>query len=50
VSAPRGLTVYGATLTPFAGANIIPGFFTPDGEAKRQAANAWIRTAANTTR
>src|SRR5262249_18532989 len=40
----RGLTIYGATLTPFEGATILPGFFTPEGEVKRQAVNAWIRT------
>jgi len=37
----RGLRVYGATLTPFAGAN----YWTAEGEAKRQALNDWIRTA-----
>jgi lysophospholipase L1-like esterase len=37
----RGLKIYGATLTPFEGA----GYFTPEGEAKRQALNAWIRTS-----
>jgi lysophospholipase L1-like esterase len=37
----RGLTIYGATLTPFEGANAA----TPEGEAKRQALNDWIRTA-----
>jgi lysophospholipase L1-like esterase len=36
----RGLKIYGATLTPFDGA----GYFTPEGEAKRQALNQWIRT------
>jgi lysophospholipase L1-like esterase len=36
----RGLKIYGATLTPFDGA----GYFTPEGEAKRQALNDWIRT------
>jgi lysophospholipase L1-like esterase len=36
----RGLRVYGATLTPFEGAN----YWTPEGEAKRQALNEWIRT------
>jgi lysophospholipase L1-like esterase len=40
----RGLKIYGATLTPFAG-TIFPGYFTPEGEAKRQAVNAWIRTS-----
>jgi lysophospholipase L1-like esterase len=37
----RGLTIYGATLTPFEGAN----YWTPEGEAKRQALNDWIRTS-----
>jgi lysophospholipase L1-like esterase len=35
----RGLIVYGATLTPFEGA----GSWTPEGEAKRQAVNRWLR-------
>jgi lysophospholipase L1-like esterase len=37
----RGLKIYGATLTPFEGAN----YWTPQGEAKRQALNEWIRTS-----
>jgi lysophospholipase L1-like esterase len=37
----RGLTIYGATLTPFAGS----GYYTAEGEAKRGAVNAWIRTS-----
>jgi lysophospholipase L1-like esterase len=37
----RGLKIYGATLTPYEGA----GYFTPEGEAKRQALNQWIRTS-----
>jgi lysophospholipase L1-like esterase len=37
----RGLKIYGATLTPFEGANA----WTAEGEAKRQALNAWIRTS-----
>jgi lysophospholipase L1-like esterase len=36
----RGLTIYGATLTPFEGAV----YWTREGEAKRQAVNDWIRT------
>ena len=35
----RGLRIYGATLTPFEGA----AYWTPEGEAKRQALNDWIR-------
>jgi lysophospholipase L1-like esterase len=36
----RRITIYGATLTPFEGA----GYWTEEGEAKRQALNDWIRT------
>jgi lysophospholipase L1-like esterase len=37
----RGLKIFGATLTPFEGA----AYATPEGEAKRQAVNEWIRTS-----
>jgi lysophospholipase L1-like esterase len=37
----RGIRIYGATLTPFEGAN----YWTPEGETKRQALNEWIRTS-----
>jgi lysophospholipase L1-like esterase len=37
----RGLTIIGATLTPFEGA----AYYTPEGEAKRQALNDWMRTS-----
>jgi len=37
----RGLTIYGATLAPFEGAN----YWTPEGETKRLALNEWIRTS-----
>jgi lysophospholipase L1-like esterase len=36
----HGLKIYGATLTPFEGAN----YYTAAGETKRQALNDWIRT------
>ncbi len=36
-----GLTIYGATLTPFDSC----GYYTPAGEAKREAVNRWIRTS-----
>ena len=36
----HGLKIYGATLTPFEGAN----YYTAAGEANRQALNDWIRT------
>jgi lysophospholipase L1-like esterase len=37
----RGLKIYGATLTPYEGAN----YFTQEGETKRKALNQWIRTS-----
>ena len=37
----RGLTMIGATLTPYEGA----AYYTPEGEAKRQALNDWIRNS-----
>jgi lysophospholipase L1-like esterase len=40
----QGLLIYGGTLTPFEGTTF-PGYFTPEGEAKRQAVNHWIRTS-----
>ena len=39
-----GLTVIGATLTPFEDATF-EGYYTPDHEAARQALNQWIRTS-----
>ena len=36
-----GLKIFGATLTPFEGAH----YWTPAGEAKREAVNNWIRTS-----
>lgn len=36
-----GLRIFGATLTPFKGAR----YWTPAGEAKREAINKWIRTS-----
>jgi lysophospholipase L1-like esterase len=37
----RGVRIYGATITPYEGA----ATFSPQGEAARQAVNAWIRTS-----
>lgn len=36
-----GIKIFGATLTPFEGA----AYFSPEGEAKREAVNQWIRTS-----
>lgn len=43
----HGLTVYGATLTPFEGTAIpiVPDYWTAEGEATRQEINDWIRTS-----
>ena len=38
----HGIRVYGATILPFEGSE---GYFTPHGEADRQAINEWIRTS-----
>lgn len=38
-----GLTVYGATMIPYENDTYFPGAWTPEGEAKRQTINAWMR-------
>ncbi len=38
----NGLTIFGATLTPFEGTTY-PGYFTPAKEVKRKAVNEWLR-------
>ena len=40
----KRLKIIGGTLTAFEG-TIFPGYFTPEGEVKRQTVNAWIRTS-----
>ncbi len=39
----RGLRIFGGTLTPFEGTSA--PYFSPAGEAERQAVNEWIRTS-----
>jgi lysophospholipase L1-like esterase len=39
----HGAKIYGATLTPYEGTTF-RGFYQPEGEAKREAVNAWIRS------
>jgi len=39
----RGLKIFGGTLLTFEYETFNPGFYTPEGEEKRQAVNAWIR-------
>lgn len=41
----RGLKIFGGTLLTFENESFNPGFYSPEGEAKRQAVNAWIREA-----
>ena len=41
----RGLTIYGATLTPFEGTAVTPSYWSAEGDATRQAVNEWIRTS-----
>jgi lysophospholipase L1-like esterase len=40
----RGLKIFAATLLPYEGTTF-PGYFTPEGEAIRQAFNEWLRTS-----
>jgi lysophospholipase L1-like esterase len=39
----RGLRIFGATMGPYEGV-AFEGYYTPEGDAKRAAVNAWIRT------
>ncbi len=39
----QGLRIFGGTLLTFEHETFNPGFYTAEGEAKRQAVNAWIR-------
>jgi lysophospholipase L1-like esterase len=41
----RGLKIFGGTLLPYENETFTPGAYTPEGEAKRQVVNAWIRTS-----
>jgi len=38
----HGAKIYGATLTPYEG-TVFHGYYQPEGEAKREAVNEWIR-------
>lgn len=39
----RGIKIFGASLTPYENETFLPGAWTPEREARRQAVNAWIR-------
>lgn len=39
----RGIKIFGGTLTPFENETFLRGAYTPEGEAKRNAVNDWIR-------
>jgi lysophospholipase L1-like esterase len=41
----RGIKIFGGTLLPFENETFTPGAYTPEGEARRQAVNTWIRTS-----
>jgi lysophospholipase L1-like esterase len=41
----RGIKIFGGTLLPFENETFTPGAYTPEGEAKREAVNEWIRTS-----
>lgn len=41
----RGIKIFGGTLLPYENETYAPGSYTPEGEAKRVAVNAWIRTS-----
>src|SRR5258708_21256146 len=41
----RGMKVFGATQTPFSGATVMPGMFSAEKEAQRNALNKWIRSS-----
>ena len=41
----RGLKIFGGTLLPYENETFTPGAYTPEGEVRRQAVNAWIRTS-----
>ena len=40
-----GLKIFGGTLLTFEHETFNPGFYTPEGEAKRQVVNAWTRAS-----
>ena len=42
----RGAKIYGATLTPYEG-TVFHRYYQPEGEAKREAVNAWIRSGGD---
>lgn len=41
----RGIKIYGCTILPFENETFVPGAYTPEGEAVRQAVNAWMRSS-----
>jgi lysophospholipase L1-like esterase len=41
----RGIKIFGGTLLTFEYETFNPGFYTPEGEEKRQTVNAWMRDA-----
>jgi lysophospholipase L1-like esterase len=41
----RGIKIFGGTLLPFENETFTVGAYTPEGEAKREAVNNWMRTS-----
>jgi lysophospholipase L1-like esterase len=41
----RGVRIFAATQTPYAGATSIPGIYSPEKNVKRKALNQWIRSS-----
>jgi lysophospholipase L1-like esterase len=41
----RGIKIYGCTILPFENETFVPGAYTPEGDAVRQAVNAWMRSS-----
>jgi lysophospholipase L1-like esterase len=41
----RGIRIFGGTMITFEYETFNPGFYTPEGEEKRQRVNAWIRSS-----
>jgi lysophospholipase L1-like esterase len=40
----HGVRIYGATLSPFEGADVGPGYYSPEKDTVREEVNSWIRS------
>jgi lysophospholipase L1-like esterase len=41
----KGLRIVGTTMTPFEGATVVPGYYSPEKELIRERLNAWTRSS-----